>query len=102
MPPRKRLGQLLTNSASSTSNQLQSCARHQSNGEAKLGAICCRRDLRRGGHGLTLAKHLGMPRVRLAEVKVDPRAVKYVSKQNRREAGTSFPYEIQRLGRSEG
>src|SRR6267143_2136299 len=47
-----------------------------------------------------LAKHLGMPRVRLAEVKVDPRAVKYVSKQIAEKLHV-LPYEITGSGRSE-
>src|SRR5207248_6166051 len=82
-------------------HQLQSALGHQKQWGGKLGAIlvqkgfCAEEDM-----VSALAKHLGMARVRLAEVKVDPRAVKYVSKQIAEKLHV-LPYEISGSGRSE-
>jgi len=101
MPPRKRLGELLTELGIIDEHQLQSALGHQKQWGGKLGAVlvqkgfCAEEDM-----VSALAKHLGMPRVRLAEVKVDPRAVKYVSKQIAEKLHV-LPYEISGSGRSE-
>ena len=101
MPPRKRLGQLLTELGVIDEHQLQSALGHQKQWGGKLGAILVQKGFcAEEAMVSTLAKHLGMPRVRLAEVKVDPRAVKYVSKQIAERLHV-LPYEISGSGRSE-
>jgi hypothetical protein len=101
MPPRKRLGQLLTELGVIDEHQLQSALGHQKQWGGKLGAIlvqkgfCVEDDL-----VSALAKHLGMQRVRLPEAKVDARALKCVSKQIAEKLHV-LPYEISGSGRSE-
>src|ERR1700737_968289 len=101
MPPRKRLGQLLTELGVIDEHQLQSALGHQKQWGGKLGAVLVQKGFcAEEAMVSALAKHLGMPRVRLAEVKVDPRAVKYVSKQIAEKLHV-FPYDISGSGRSE-
>src|SRR5882724_10249915 len=101
MPPRKRLGQLLTELGVIDEHQLQSALGHQKQWGGKLGAVLVQKGFcAEEAMVSALAKHLGMPRVRLAEVKVDPRAVKYVSKQIAEKLHV-LPYEISGSGRSE-
>ena len=101
MPQRKRLGQLLTELGVIDEHQLQSALGHQKQWGGKLGAIlvqkgfCVEDDL-----VSALAKHLGMQRVRLAQAKVDARAVKCVSKQIAEKLHV-LPYEVSGSGRSE-
>jgi hypothetical protein len=101
MPPRKRLGQLLLELGVIDEHQLQSALGHQKQWGGKLGAIlvqkgfCAEDDV-----VAALVKHLGMQRVRLAETKVDPRALKCVTKQIAEKLHV-LPYEISGSGRSE-
>jgi len=82
-------------------HQLQSALGHQKQWGGKLGAVLVQKGFcAEEAMVSALAKHLGMPRVRLAEVKVDPRAVKYVSKQIAEKLHV-LPYEISGSGRSE-
>src|SRR3982751_6573981 len=82
MPPRKRLGQLLMELGVIDEHQLQSALGHQKQWGGKLGAILVQKGFCSEDDVVSvLTKHLNMPRVKLADVKVDPRAVKCVSKQ---------------------
>ena len=81
MPPRKRLGQLLTEMKIVDEHQLQSALGHQKQWGGKLGAILVQKGFCREDQVVAaLSQHLAMPAVRLRDVKVDPRAVKMVSK----------------------
>src|SRR5437870_12786098 len=101
MPPRKRLGQVLTESGVIDEHQLQSALGHQKQWGGKLGAILVQKGFCKEDDVVTaLTKHLNMQRVRLAEVKVDPRALKCVSKGIAEKLHV-LPYEISGSGRSE-
>src|SRR5437588_5709375 len=101
MPPRKRLGQLLTELGVIDEHQLQSALGHQKQWGGKLGGILVQKGFGSGDAGVAaLTKHLGIPRVKLAEVTIDPRAVKCVSKQIAEKLHV-FPYELSGSGRSE-
>ncbi len=101
MPPRKRLGQLLTELGVIDEHQLQSALGHQKQWGGKLGGILVQKGFcTEDAMVETLAKHLGMPRVRIADAKIDPRALKTVSKQIAEKLHV-FPYEISGSGRSE-
>ena len=101
MPPRKRLGQLLTELGVIDEHQLQSALGHQKQWGGKLGGILVQRGFcSEDAVVAALTKHLGMPRVKLAEVKIDPRALKCVSKQIAEKLHV-LPYELSGSGRSE-
>ncbi|HTO97684.1 MAG TPA: hypothetical protein VMK66_11615 [Myxococcales bacterium] len=101
MPPRKRLGQLLTELKVIDDHQLQSALGHQRQWGGKLGAILVQKGFC-GEEQLVsaLAQHLGMERVKLAEAKIDPKAVKLVSRQIAEKLHV-FPYQVTGAGRSE-
>src|SRR5438105_12258884 len=101
MPPRKRLGQLLTELGVIDEHQLQSALGHQKQWGGKLGGILVQKGFCSEDAVVSaLARHLGMQRVKLAEVKIDPRALKCVSKQIAEKLHV-LPYEISGSGRSE-
>ncbi|HET7786084.1 MAG TPA: hypothetical protein VIR81_09440 [Myxococcales bacterium] len=101
MPPRKRLGQLLTELGVIDEHQLQSALGHQKQWGGKLGAILVQKGFCNEDQMVSaLTQHLGLPRVKLAEAKIDPRAQKCVSRQIADKLHV-FPYEISGSGRSE-
>jgi type IV pilus assembly protein PilB len=101
MPPRKRLGQLLTELGVIDEHQLQSALGHQKQWGGKLGAVLVQKGFCKEADVVgALSKHLGMPAVKLADAKIDPRAVKFVSKQIAEKLHV-FPYEISGMGRTE-
>src|ERR1700674_3337919 len=101
MPPRKRLGQLLTELGVVDEHQLQSALGHQKQWGGKLGAVLVQKGFCKEAEVVSaLSKHLGMAQVKLAAAKIDPRAVKFVSKQIAEKLHV-FPYEIAGSGRSE-
>ncbi len=101
MPPRKRLGQLLTELGVIDEHQLQSALGHQKQWGGKLGGILVQKGFCSEEAVISaLAKHLGMQSVRLASAKIDPRAVRCVSKQVAEKLHV-FPYEVTGSGRSE-
>ena len=82
-------------------HQLQSALGHQKQWGGKLGAILVQKGFCREEQVVTaLSEHLGMPAVRLSQVKVDPRAVKMVSKSVAERLHV-FAYEVSGSGRSE-
>src|SRR5258708_28054481 len=101
MPPRKRLGQLLTELGVIDEHQLQSALGHQKQWGGKLGAIVVQKGFCKEEQVVTaLTKHLGMPAVRLGEAKIDVRGVKFVTRQIAEKLHV-FPYELSGSGRSE-
>src|SRR5713226_2615672 len=101
MPPRKRLGQLLTESKVIDEHQLQSALGHQKQWGGKLGGILVQKGFCKEAEVVrVLAQHLSMPVVQLAGVKIDPRAVKVVSRQVAEKLHV-FAYELSGTGRSE-
>src|SRR5436305_8901891 len=101
MPPRKRLGELLTELGVIDEHQLQSALGHQKQWGGKLGGILVQKGFCSEEAMISaLAKHLGMQSVRLAGLKIDPRAVKCVSKQVAEKLHV-FPYALTGSGRSE-
>src|ERR1700709_1803727 len=98
MPPRKRLGQLLTELGVVDEHQLQSALGHQKQWGGKLGAILVQKGFCKEEEVVSaLSRHLGMPRVKLAEQTVDPRAIKFVSKMIAEKLHV-FPYEVAGVG----
>src|SRR2546428_8118471 len=101
MPPRKRLGELLTELGVIDEHQLQSALGHQKQWGGKLGGILVQKGFCSEEAMISaLAKHLRMQSVRLAGLKIDPRAVNCVSKQVAEKLHV-FPYELTGSGRSE-
>src|SRR5712692_5049033 len=101
MPPRKRLGQLLTELKIIDEHQLQSALGHQKQWGGKLGAILVQKGFCSEDQMISaLSQHLAMPLVRLSEVKIDPRAVKTVSRSVAERLHV-FAYEVTGSGRSE-
>jgi Type II secretion system (T2SS), protein E, N-terminal domain len=101
MPPRKRLGQLLTELKVIDEHQLQSALGHQKQWGGKLGTILVQKGFCREDQMVSaLSQHLGMPLVRLSDVKIDPRAVKTVSRSVAERLHV-FAYEVTGSGRSE-
>jgi Type II secretion system (T2SS), protein E, N-terminal domain len=101
MPPRKRLGQVLMELGVIDEHQLQSALGHQKQWGGKLGGILVQKGFCSEDDVVTaLTKHLNMPRVKLAGIKVDPRALKCVSKQIAEKLHV-LPYELSGSGRSE-
>src|SRR4051812_5096332 len=101
MPPRKRIGQLLTELGVVDEHQLQSALGHQKQWGGKLGAILVQKGFCKEPEiVLALSKHLGMPSVVLSTAQIDPRAVKFVSKQIAEKLHV-FPYEVAGSGRGE-
>jgi hypothetical protein len=101
MPPRKRLGQLLTELGVIDEHQLQSALGHQKQWGGKLGAVLVQKGFCKEAEVVTaLSKHLGMPAVKLSEQKVDARAVGFVSKQIAEKLHV-FPYDVSGTGRGE-
>ena len=101
MPPRKRLGQLLTELGVVDEHQLQSALGHQKQWGGKIGAILVQKGFCKEDAVVSaLSKHLGLPAVRISEQKVDPRALKFVSRQIAEKLHV-LPYEVSGSGRSE-
>jgi Type II secretion system (T2SS), protein E, N-terminal domain len=101
MAPRKRLGQLLTEMKIVDEHQLQSALGHQKQWGGKLGAILVQKGFCREDQVVAaLSQHLNMPAVRLADVKIDPRAAKMVSRSVAERLHV-FAYEVSGSGRSE-
>ncbi len=101
MPPRKRLGQLLTELKVIDEHQLQSALGTQKQWGGKLGTILVQKGFCKEESVVrALSQHLGMPVVRLADQKIDPRAVKFVSKQLAEKLHV-FAYEVSGTGRGE-
>src|SRR5437764_3905952 len=101
MPPRKRLGQLLTELGVVDEHQLQSALGHQKQWGGKLGAILVQKGFCKEPEiVVALSKHLGMPSVVLSTATIDPRAVKFVSKQIAEKLHV-FPYQVAGSGRGE-
>jgi hypothetical protein len=101
MPPRKRLGQLLTELGVIDEHQLQSALGHQKQWGGKLGAILVQKGFCSEDQMVSaLTQHLALPRVKLAEAKIDPRAQKCVTRQIAEKLHV-FPYELSGSGRSE-
>jgi len=101
MPPRKRLGQLLTELGVVDEHQLQSALGHQKQWGGKLGGILVQKGFCKEEEVVSaLARHLGMPRVKLSEQKVDPRSTKFVSKLIAEKLHV-FAYELSGVGRGE-
>src|SRR3954468_11792867 len=101
MPPRKRLGQLLTELGVVDEHQLQSALGHQKQWGGKLGGILVQKGFCKEEDVVSaLSRHLGMPRVKLPEQKVDQRAIKFVSRAIAEKLHV-FPYELSGAGRSE-
>jgi hypothetical protein len=101
MAPRKRLGQLLTELKVIDEHQLQSALGHQKQWGGKLGVILVQKGFCREDQMVSaLSQHLGMPAVRLSEVKIDPLAVKTVSRAVAERLHV-FAYEVTGSGRSE-
>src|SRR5260370_1470345 len=102
MPPRKRIGQLLTELGVIDEHQLQSALGHQKQWGGKLGAILVQKGFCKEDQVVSaLSKHLGMPAVRLGEAKIDARAVKFVTRQIAEKLHV-FPYELSGSGRGRG
>jgi Type II secretion system (T2SS), protein E, N-terminal domain len=101
MPPRKRLGQILIELGLIDEHQLQSALGHQKQWGGKIGAVLVQKGFCTEANVVTaLSQHLGMPIVRLAEVAIDPRAQKVVSRQVAEKLHV-FAYELTGSGRSE-
>src|SRR5437870_12468637 len=101
MPPRKRLGQLLLELKAVDEHQLQSALGHQKQWGGKLGTIMVQKGFIREEEMVrVLSQHVGMPSVKLADVKVDPRAPKLISKQLAEKLQV-FAFDIQGQGRTE-
>ena len=101
MPPRKRLGQLLTELHVVDEHQLHSALGHQKQWGGKLGAILVQKGFCREEQVVSaLSTHLGMPVVRLSTQKVDPRAVKLVTRPIAEKLHV-FAYEVTGSGRGE-
>src|SRR5438105_10861942 len=101
MPPRKRIGQLLTELGVVDEHQLQSALGHQKQWGGKLGAILVQKGFCKEPEVVVaLSKHLGMQSVKLADAQIDSRAVKFVSRQIAEKLHV-FPYEVSGVGRGE-
>src|SRR2546423_1177100 len=101
MPPRKRLGQLLTELGVIDEHQLQSALGHQKQWGGKLGTILVQKGFIREEEMVrVLSQHVGMPSVKLSEAKVDQRAVKLISKQIAEKLQV-FAFDLSGAGRSE-
>jgi Type II secretion system (T2SS), protein E, N-terminal domain len=101
MPPRKRLGQILIELGLIDEHQLQSALGHQKQWGGKIGGVLVQKGFCTEANVVTaLSQHLGMPIVRLAEVAIDPRAQKVVSRQVAEKLHV-FAYELTGAGRSE-
>src|SRR5437016_381782 len=71
------------------------------NNSGQLGAVLVQKGFCKEPDVVSaLSKHLGMPSVKLADAKVNPQAVKFVSKQIAEKLHV-FPYELSGSGRSE-
>jgi len=101
MPPRKRLGQLLTELKVIDEAQLQSALGHQKQWGGKIGAILVEKGFCSEDQMVAvLSQHLGIPTVKLESSQVDPRAVKAVSRAVAERLHV-FAYEVVGAGRSE-
>ena len=101
MPPRKRLGQLLTELKVIDEAQLQSALGHQKQWGGKIGAILVEKGFCSEDQMVAvLSQHLGIATVKLLGSQVDPRAVKAVSRAVAERLHV-FAYEIVGAGRSE-
>src|SRR5207253_9885899 len=100
MPPRKRLGQLLLELKAVDEHQLQSALGHQKQWGGKLGTILVQKGFIREDEMIrVLGQHVGMPMVKLSEAKIDPRAVKLVSRAVADKLQV-FAYEMSGSGRA--
>src|SRR5437016_158754 len=71
------------------------------NNSGQLGAVLVQKGFCKEPDVVSaLSKHLGMPSVKLADAKVNPQAVKFVSKQIAEKLHV-FPYEVSGSGRGE-
>src|SRR5881398_2956511 len=101
MPPRKRLGQLLTELKVIDEAQLQSALGHQKQWGGKIGAIVVEKGFCSEDQLVAvLSQHLGIATVKLESSQVDPRAVKAVSRAVAERLHV-FEYEVVGAGRSE-
>lgn len=101
MPPRKRLGQLLTELGVIDEHQLQSALGHQKQWGGKIGTVLVQKGFCKEAQMISaLSQHLGMPCVQLSSATIDPRAVKFVSRQVAEKLHV-FPYEVSGSGRAE-
>src|SRR5438270_4620078 len=101
MPPRKRLGQLLTELGVIDEHQLQSALGSQKQWGGKFDSVLVQKGICKEPDFVSArSKHLGMPQVKLVDAKIDPRAVKFVSKQIAEKLHV-FPYELSGSGRGE-
>src|SRR4051812_13112234 len=101
MPPRKRLGQLLTELKVIDEAQLQSALGHQKQWGGKIGAILVEKGFCSEDQMVAvLSQHLGIATVKLPASQVDPRAVKAVSRAVAERLHV-FAYEVIGAGRSE-
>jgi Type II secretion system (T2SS), protein E, N-terminal domain len=101
MPPRKRLGQLLTELKVIDEAQLQSALGHQKQWGGKIGAIVVEKGFCTESQLVNvLSQHLGIPTVKLVGSQIDPRAVKTVSRSVAERLHV-FAYEVVGAGRSE-
>ncbi|MBS2024067.1 MAG: hypothetical protein JST92_16820, partial [Deltaproteobacteria bacterium] len=101
MPPKKPLGQLLTEERIVDEHQLQSALGHQKQWGGKLGAILVQKGFCKEADVVrVLAKHLGIPIVNLREARIDPRAVKLIARPVA-EKFRCLAYEITGAGRME-
>src|SRR5438477_12706769 len=101
MPPRKRLGQLLTELKVIDEAQLQSALGHQKQWGGKIGAIVVEKGFCSEDQLVAvLSQHLGIATVKLESSQVDPRAVKAVSRAVAERLHV-FAYEVVGAGRSE-
>jgi hypothetical protein len=82
-------------------HQLQSALGHQRQWGGKLGNILVQKGFCKEADVVrVLSQHLGMPVVKLAEAKIDPRAVKLVTRQVAEKLRV-FPIEVSGSGRAE-
>ncbi|MFL5389625.1 MAG: hypothetical protein ACJ79C_12920, partial [Myxococcales bacterium] len=101
MPPRKRLGQLLTELKVIDEAQLQSALGHQKQWGGKIGAIVVEKGFCTETQLVNvLSQHLGIATVKLVSSQIDPRAVKTVSRSVAERLHV-FAYEVVGAGRSE-
>ncbi len=101
MPPRKRLGALLIEMAAIDEHQLDSALGQQKKWGGRLGEIlvtqkmCSEADVLRA-----LSTQFNLPVVQLADISVEPRVLKLVSRQFA-EKLRAFPLELTGAGRAE-
>src|SRR5262249_28778970 len=74
---------------------------HQKQWGGKLGSVLVQKGFCKEPDVVNaLSKHLGMPQVKLTDARIDPKALKFVSRQIAEKLHV-FPYEVSGAGRSE-